>query len=114
MPLPKIDLPIFEIKLISQPKPIKFRPFLVKEEKLLLMALQSEDEQTILSTIKQVINNCLVYPIEIDDIPIFDIEYLFLNIRARSVGEIVDSAYVCRNVTSIEVDESGEDSITRP
>lgn len=110
MPLPKIDLPIFEIKLISQPKPIKFRPFLVKEEKLLLMALQSEDEQTILSTIKQVINNCLVHPIEIDDIPIFDIEYLFLNIRARSVGEIVDSAYVCRNVTSIEVDENGEEN----
>ena len=110
MTLPTIDLHIFEIKLISQPKPIKFRPFLVKEEKLLLMALQSEDEQTILSTIKQVINNCLVYPIEIDDIPIFDIEYLFLNIRARSVGEIVDSAYVCRNVTSIEVDESGEEN----
>lgn len=110
MPLPKIDLPIFDLKLISQPNPIKFRPFLVKEEKLLLMALQSEDEQTILNTIKQVINNCLVNPLDIDSIPIFDIEYLFLNIRARSVGEVVDTAYVCRNVVSIEVDENGEEN----
>jgi hypothetical protein len=109
MPLPKIEFPLFEIKIVSLPKPIKFRPFLVKEEKLLLMALQSEDEQTILSTIKQVINNCLVEPIDIDSIPIFDLEYLFLNIRARSVGEIVDSAYVCRNVVGKEENENGEE-----
>ena len=88
MSLPKIDLPIFELKLVSLPNPIKFRPFLVKEEKLLLMALQSEDEDTILKTIKQVINNCLVDEVDIDKIPTFDIEYLFLNIRSRSVGEI--------------------------
>lgn len=78
MPLPKIDLPLFEIKLASVPRVIQFRPFLVKEEKLLLMALQSEDEQTILKSIKQVVNNCLVEnTLDIDSIPIFDIEYLF-------------------------------------
>lgn len=109
MPLPKIDLPLFEVKIVSLPKPIKFRPFLVKEEKLLLMALQTEEEQTILNTIKQVINNCLVEPIDIDSIPIFDLEYLFLNIRARSVGEIAESAYVCRNIVGVEQNENGED-----
>jgi len=110
MPLPKIDLPLFEIKLASVPRGIQFRPFLVKEEKLLLMALQSEDEQTILKSIKQVVNNCLVEnTLDIDSIPIFDIEYLFLNIRARSVGEIVDSAFVCKNVVGVDKDEQGED-----
>ena len=86
MPLPKIDLPIFELKILSYPLPVKFRPFLVKEEKLLLMALQSSDEESIYKTIKQVINNCLVDDVDIDKLPIFDIEYLFLNIRARSIG----------------------------
>lgn len=110
MPLPKIDLPIFELKLVSVPKPVKFRPFLVKEEKLLLMALQSEDEQTILKSIKQVVNNCLVEnTIDIDNVPIFDIEYLFLNIRARSVGEVVESAFVCKNVVGVEKNEEGEE-----
>jgi hypothetical protein len=109
MPMPKIDLPVFEIKLVSVPKPIKFRPFLVKEEKLLLMALQTEEEQTILNTIKQVINNCLVDELDIDSIPIFDIEYLFLNIRARSVGETVDTAYVCRNIVDSHTDDTGEE-----
>ena len=80
MPLPKIDLPIFELKLVSLPTPVKFRPFLVKEEKLLLMALQGEDEDNIYNTIKQVINNCLVSEIDIDKLPIFDVEYLFLNV----------------------------------
>lgn len=109
MPLPKIDLPIFELKLVSHPKPIKFRPFLVKEEKLLLMALQTEEEQAILNTVKQVINNCLIEPLEIDTLPIFDIEYLFLNIRARSVGEISETAFVCRNVVDTQLDENNEE-----
>jgi len=95
MPLPKIDLPIHELKIVSLPDPIKFRPFLVKEEKLLLMALESDDETTVLSTVKQVINNCLLTEIDIDKIPIFDIEYLFLNIRGKSVGETVDVLITC-------------------
>lgn len=110
MPLPKIDLPIYDLKLVSQPTPIKFRPFLVKEEKILLMALQSEDETTILSAIKQVINNCIVTEsVDIDKIPIFDLEYLFLNIRARSVGEMIETYYMCRNVLPTEGEEPSEE-----
>lgn len=107
MPLPKIDLPIFELRILSYPLPVKFRPFLVKEEKLLLMALQSSDEESIYKTIKQVINNCLVDDVDIDKLPIFDIEYLFLNIRARSIGEKVETAFICRNVVGKEPDENG-------
>lgn len=109
MPLPKIDLPIFELKLVSLPKPVKFRPFLVKEEKLLLMALQSNDEDSIFKTIKQVINNCLVEDVDIDKLPIFDIEYLFLNVRARSVGEKVETFFVCRNIVGTEKNEDGDE-----
>jgi len=107
MPLPKIDLPIFDLKLVSQETPIKFRPFLVKEEKLLLMALQSGKEEDILKTIKQVVNNCIIGEVDIDKIPIFDIEYLFLNIRARSIGEKVETYFVCRNVIGKKTNEEG-------
>jgi T4 bacteriophage base plate protein len=109
MPLPKIDLQIYELKLVSKEKPVKFRPFLVKEEKLLLMALQNGKEEDILKTVKQVINNCLLEEIDIDKIPIFDIEYLFLNIRARSVGEKVESYFVCKNVVGVNKNEESEE-----
>ena len=111
MPLPKIDLPIFELKLVSLPNPIKFRPFLVKEEKLLLMALQSNDETTVYKTIKQVINNCLIENVDIDKIPIFDIEYLFLNIRAKSVGEVLEFSITCPDdgETQVEVEVNIDD-----
>ena len=113
MPLPKIDLPIYELKLVSQPQPVKFRPFLVKEEKLLLMALQSDDETNIYNTIKQVINNCLITELDIERIPIFDVEYLFLQLRAHSVSEVVDSYFMCKNkVTKEETDEEGEITVT--
>jgi hypothetical protein len=109
MPLPKIDLPIHELKLVSIPQPVKFRPFLVKEEKLLLMALQSDDESNIYNTIKQVINNCLITELDIERLPIFDVEYLFLQLRAYSVSEVVDSYFMCKNnVVKEEVDEEGE------
>lgn len=107
MPLPKIDLPIFDLKLVSVKEPVRFRPFLVKEEKLLLMALQSQEEETILKTIKQVINNCLVDDVDIEKIPIFDIEYLFLNIRGRSIGENIETYFICRNVVGTEKNEEG-------
>jgi len=107
MPLPKIDLPVFDLKLVSVSEPVKFRPFLVKEEKLLLMALSTSKEEDILKSIKQVVNNCLVSDINIDTLPIFDIEYLFLNIRARSVGEKVENYFVCRNVVGKKIKEDG-------
>lgn len=107
MPLPKIDLPIFELKLVSVPQPVKFRPFLVKEEKLLLMALQSSDDSDVLKAIKQVINNCLLSDLDIDSLPIFDVEYLFLNIRARSIGEKVETAFICKNIVGKKNNEEG-------
>lgn len=109
MPLPKIELPIYDLKLVSLEKPIKFRPFLVKEEKILLMALQAGKEEDILKAIKQVINNCIVGDVDIDSLPIFDIEYLFLNIRARSIGETVETFFVCRNVVGTKKNEQGEE-----
>jgi hypothetical protein len=109
MPLPKIELPIYDVKLVSLVKPVKFRPFLVKEEKLLLMALQTNDEEAILNAIKQVVNNCLLEEsLDIDKLPIFDLEYMFLNIRARSVGEEIETYYLCRNKIT-EKDAEGND-----
>jgi hypothetical protein len=75
------------------------------------MALESDDEKTIMNTIKQVINNCVVSELDIDSIPIFDIEYLFLNIRARSVGETVETFFICRNVIETKETEEGEENI---
>jgi hypothetical protein len=109
MALPKVDLPIFELKLVSVKDPIRFRPFLMKEEKILLMALQSGEDETIYKSIKQVINNCLLDNVDIDKIPIFDIEYLFLNIRARSVGEDVETYFICKNIVDKTVDENGDE-----
>jgi hypothetical protein len=97
MPLPKIELPIYDLKLVSVPEPIKYRPFLVKEEKLLLLALQSNDESSIYNAIKQVVNNCILGDLDIEKIPIFDLEYLFLQLRAQSIGNVVESYYACKN-----------------
>lgn len=97
MALPKISAPTFEITLPVSKKSIKFRPFLVKEQKILLMAMESGEKGVIESNIKHILNNCLISDIDIDDLPIVDIEYYFLNIRARSVGEIVESKYKCEN-----------------
>lgn len=95
--LPKIDLPIYEIKLPSSGKPLKVRPFVVKEEKLLLMALESSDEKDIIETTKQVVNNCIVDKIDIDKIPFFDVDYIFIALRAKSVGENIEVKYTCYN-----------------
>lgn len=98
MPLPKISTPIYEIKLLSFDEPIKYRPFLVKEEKLLLMALESKDEQTMLSAIKTIINNCVddTIKIDVDSLPLFDLEYWFLHLRANSVGSVIELRFPCQ------------------
>lgn len=101
--LPKIDVPIYDLKLISNDKKIRFRPFTVKEEKLFLMAIESTDVETTINTIKQVINNCVLDEININSLPMFDIEYLFLHLRAKSIGEEVQLKYKCNN--DIVVDE---------
>ena len=91
MPLPKIATPTYELELPSTKQTIKFRPFLVKEEKLLVLALESEDTKNITTAIKTVIKNCIsTRGIKVETLPTFDIEYLFLNIRGKSVGEEVE------------------------
>ena len=95
--LPKIDVPIYNVKLLSTGKSLRFRPFTVKEEKLFLMANEDEDLTTVVDTIKQILNNCILDEFQIDSLPLFDIEHLFLNIRARSIGEVVNLKYKCNN-----------------
>lgn len=104
MALPKIDVPIYELILPSNGKKIQFRPFLVKEEKLLLMASLSKDEAEIKRTIKQIINNCFIDKFDVDSAPIFDIEYIMLNLRIKSIGDVVKNQYICNNV----IDEATE------
>jgi DNA-directed RNA polymerase subunit M/transcription elongation factor TFIIS len=95
--LPKIDIPIYETKLISSGEVIRFRPFLVKEQKLFLMAGESDDPKETVKTIKQVLRNCVLDDIDIENMATFDIEYLFLQLRARSVGEIANLRFTCNN-----------------
>ena len=98
MALPRIDTPIFDLKLPLSGKNIKFRPFLVKEQKNLLMALEADDKETIERNIKQILHNCtLTENINIEKLPVVDVEYYFINLRAKSVGEIVDNTYICNN-----------------
>ena len=95
MALPKIQSPIFNIDIPSLNKLVEFRPFLVKEEKILLMAQQSADEREIVRSIKQIINNCCLNPdINVNDLTMVDLEYTFLKLRARSVNNIVEVKYV--------------------
>lgn len=98
MAIPKIDLPTYNLELKSTGQTIVFRPFIVKEEKILLMAVESGEFETVLQAIKQVIGNCLLTEVDIDALPLFEIEFIFLNIRARSMGEEVNLVYVCENV----------------
>ena len=96
MPLPKIATPTYELELPSTGKTIQYRPFLVKEEKLLVLALESEDTKQITTAIKTVIKSCIkTRGVKVENLPTFDIEYLFLNIRGKSVGEDIDVNIIC-------------------
>ena len=96
MPLPKIATPTYSLVLPSTEKEISYRPFLVKEEKLLVLALETEDTKQITTAIKAVIKNCIqTKGIKVETLPTFDIEYLFLNIRGKSVGESLDVNIIC-------------------
>jgi hypothetical protein len=96
MPLPKISTPTYELELPSTGETIQYRPFLVKEEKLLVIALESEDTKQITTAIKTVIKNCILTKnVKVESLPTFDIEYLFLNIRGKSVGEEIDVNIIC-------------------
>ena len=96
MPLPKIATPTYELVIPSTKKKIKYRPFLVKEEKVLIIAMESEDSSTIASAVKDVISGCiLTRGVKVEELSTFDIEYLFLNIRGKSVGEEVEVLVTC-------------------
>ncbi len=95
MPLPKITTPTYELRLPSTDQLIKYRPFLVREEKVLLMAMESEDESQMINAVKTILKNCIISKVKVDDLAIFDIEYLFLNIRAKSVGEQIELNLTC-------------------
>ena len=95
MGLPKIAVPQYSLKLPSNDKEIKYRPFLVKEEKLLLIAMESEDEEQIATASKNVIKSCIYADIDVDDLPIFDVEYIFLQLRSRAKGERIELKYNC-------------------
>ena len=105
MPLPKINTPTYELTLPSNNKKIKYRPFLVREEKILILALESSDAKQISSSIVEIMSDCIeTKNVDITKLPSFDIEYLFLNIRAKSVGETVDVIITCPddNKTTVE------------
>jgi len=104
MPLPKIATPTYELELPSTGEPIQYRPFLVKEEKILVIALESEDTKQITTAIKGVIKNCIkTKGIKVEQLPTFDIEFLFLNIRGKSVGEEIELNIICPDDGETEV-----------
>jgi len=104
MPLPKIVTPTYELELPSTEQTIKYRPFLVKEEKVLVMAMETEDTKQITNAVKTVLKNCIeTKGIKVETLPTFDIEYLFLNIRSKSVGEEVEVNIICPDDGETEV-----------
>jgi len=104
MPLPKIATPTYELELPSSGETIQYRPFLVKEEKLLVIALESEDTKQITTAIKTVIKNCILTKnIKVEALPTFDIEFLFLNIRGKSVGEELEVNIICPDDNETQV-----------
>ena len=104
--LPKIDVPVYETILPSNNQVVKFRPFLVKEQKILMMGAQATDPKEIIDSIRQILSNCILSELDIDSLPVFDLEFLFLNLRARSVNEVVEIKYRCNN----ELDEEKEET----
>tara|TARA_B100001093_G_C26778741_1_gene993569 strand:- start:89 stop:808 length:720 start_codon:yes stop_codon:yes gene_type:complete len=112
MPLPKISTPTYELVLPSSNKKIKYRPFLVKEEKILILAMESQDTSTVANAVKDVLTSCILSRgIKVQKLSTFDIEYLFLNIRGKSVGESIEVMVTCPDdgktqvPTSINIDE---------
>ena len=104
MPLPTIETPTYELKLPSSNKKIKYRPFLVKEEKILIIALESRDQDEITNAVTDVLKKCiLTRGVDVDVLPTFDIEYLFLNIRAKSIGEDIKMTVTCSDDGTTQV-----------
>ena len=111
MSLPQINTPVHELTIPSTGKKIKYRPFVVREEKILLLALESEDQKEITDAIVQIIGNCVQTKIDLDSLSTFDVEYIFLNVRAKSVGEVLEFAITCPDdgETQVEVEINIDD-----
>ena len=104
MALPKLGYPTYELELPSTGKTIKYRPFLVKEEKVLLLALDSKDEKQVINAVKDLIKNCVTTRIKVDTLPSFDLEYLFLKIRGASIGETIILTVTCLDDNETQVE----------
>jgi hypothetical protein len=111
MALPVIDSPIFSIELPSTKNTLRFRPFTVKEEKLLLLASESEDVKTVSDTIKQVLNNCFIDEVDINSLAVFDVEYVFIKLRAKSVNNIIELAFKDDHDKEVKTEVDLEDII---
>lgn len=97
MPLPQIEIPTYELELASSGKKIKYRPFLVKEKKILMMAYEAKSTDDAYLAVKQIVNNCTFGQLSVEDMPLFDLQYVFLKIRSKSVGEISKFKFPCPN-----------------
>jgi len=110
MALPSVEVPRYELTLPSQDTKVQFRPFVVKEEKILLMAMESKDNNEIVTATKEIINACTFEQLDVDKLPMFDVEYLLLQIRAKSVGEVSKFKVICpddkQTATDVELDLS--------
>lgn len=108
MALPKIDVPIYELTVPSTDEKIKYRPFLVKEEKLLLIAMESGENSDILRAVKDIVDACTFNKMKIGNMPMFDVEYIFLQIRSKAVGEVSTLRVLClddmKTYAKVEVD----------
>ena len=111
MSLPQINTPVHELKIPSTGRKVKYRPFVVREEKILLLALESENQEEVTDAIIQIIGNCIQTKIDLDSLSTFDVEYIFLNVRAKSVGEILEFAITCPDdgETQVEVEINIDD-----
>lgn len=100
MILPKLDVPIYDIELPTSKQIVKFRPFLVKEQKILMMAQNSNDSEFVGDNVRQIIKNCCISEVDVDKLSQIDVEYFFIHLRARSIGEIVQARYRCNNLVN--------------
>lgn len=118
MALPKPSTPVYELTIPSTGQKVKYRPFLVKDEKALLIANQSKDHKVMIDTLKETISSCVISKLDIDNLAIFDIEYIFCKLRAKSVGELIELALTCNacgskvkstiDISTVEVEKSKE------
>jgi len=108
MALPKLNTPTYELEIPSTDEKIKYRPFLVKEEKILMIAMESKDNAQIINAVQEIVSSCTFDKLDIGELPMFDVEYLFLNIRAKSVGEVSKLKILCpddaKTYAEVEID----------